>query len=123
MKIVRQTPSRSQRRADVMTRLRRQANAADALERTAKGNVLHQRNVWESAHPLENFAPNKQRLIAGADLGHARAIIDQRSDDFEHPVRAFQLDIETAAEIARVAERRRDIVQRRLGQPGIGVQK
>jgi hypothetical protein len=52
---------------------------------------------------IENIAPDKERLITGGNLGCARAIIDQGTDDLEHPVGAFQFDIETTAEITRVA--------------------
>src|SRR5207248_7306764 len=42
---------------------------APALERATENDIFHQRNIRVATDHIKNIAPDKERLIAGADFG------------------------------------------------------
>ena len=74
---MRSTPARSQRRPEVVTPLAQAGRRAAPLHRLAECDVLHQRDLRETA---ERVAAHEDRLVAGGDAGQARAQVHAKGD-------------------------------------------
>jgi hypothetical protein len=124
--IVRASPRRCQRRAEVTAGPAKQAvrpaRSRRALEAADEVVVLHDRQQTEAAESLERARAQPDRRVAVVDAGAALKRVP-RAEQTGEPIAAVEPQPEVAAEDGRVRERAHQRRVRVGRKPRVGVQE